>query len=85
MTDESKKIILEISTKIASTVECFEKLNHHMTISPDVKKNSMIALAELMNCIKHLALVHGDITGKELMPSVFLEEFTAKHQEEQAH
>ena len=37
-------------------------------IDPALVENSNIALGELMKCIKHLALLQGEITGHELMP-----------------
>lgn len=67
MTD-SKKLILDAfhhiksaSVHFAEIVEVIEGLD------PALIENSNIAFGELIKCIKHLALIQGDITGKELM------------------
>lgn len=73
MTDIAKKIILEANESIKNAAHCFDLLYNEMTLHPDLVTNVNMALGELIKCIKHVALIQGDITGKELMPVEALE------------
>jgi hypothetical protein len=73
MSELAKKIILEANENIKAAAQCFELLYKEMELHPDLVTNVNMALGELIKCIKHSALVQGDITGKELMPIESLE------------
>lgn len=66
-----KDIILDANQNIKNAVKNFEQLFEKITLDPALVENSNLAFGELMKCIKHLALIQGDITGKELMGEDF--------------
>ena len=63
-----KEIILKANEDIKSACKGFEAIYKEMELDPMLMENSNIAFGEIVKCIKHIALIQGDITGKELMP-----------------
>lgn len=61
-----KNIILEANEHIKAAAKLFESLYKNMDLDPALSQNAVMAFSELIKCIKHLALMQGDITGKEL-------------------
>lgn len=65
-----KEKILQANENIKATAQLFSDVYNEIKVEldPGLIENSNMALGELIKCIKHLALIQGDITGHELMP-----------------
>lgn len=69
-----KDKILKANENIKDTAKLFAEIYAEIPVEldPGLIENSNLALGELIKCIKHLALMQGDITGRELMPPELL-------------
>jgi len=65
-----KQMILQANENIKETAKILATIYHDIEfeLDPSLIENSNMALGELIKCIKHLALINGNITGDELMP-----------------
>ena len=65
-----KDMILEANEHIKSTARILKDVYENIgrEFDPALIENSNVALGELIKGIKYLALLHGDITGNELLP-----------------
>lgn len=76
MTDKAKKLILEANDHMKAAAKNFEELYTEIELHPDLIQNANIAFGELVKCIKHVSLIQGDITGKELMTPLIFEKIS---------
>lgn len=67
MTELTKNMILEANENIKNAAKLFQILMKEIEFHPDLIANANMAFSEIVKCIKHMALVQGEITGKELM------------------
>ena len=68
-----KEMILEANNHLKDASNLFVKIfeefkTANIELDPAFGDNSNMAFVALLNCIKHVALINGDITGAELMP-----------------
>lgn len=65
-----KAKILEANEYIKETAKLFAAIYAEIPVEldPALIENSNLAFGEMIKCIKHLALIQGNITGNELMP-----------------
>lgn len=68
-----KEIILKANEHLKEASNLFVKLFEEfeeakIELDPAFFENTNMAFIALMNCIKHVALINGDITGHELLP-----------------
>jgi hypothetical protein len=68
-----KETILKANEHIKEASKLFVQLfedfkEAKIDLDPAFGENSNMAFIALLNCVKHIALINGDITGSELMP-----------------